>query len=63
MKDAGCDREIITKVCRLYADRQVQDAVKMLKRHRCHLMEQLYESQSRVDCLDFLVRQMEKSQR
>ena len=63
MKDAGCDREIITKICRLYADGQVQDAVKMLKRHRCHLMEQLHESQSRVDCLDFLVRQMEKSQR
>lgn len=60
MKDAGCDKEVITKICRLYADGQVPDAVKMLKRHRCCLMEQLHESQSRVDCLDFLVRQMEK---
>ena len=63
MKDAGCDREIITKICRLYADGQVQDALKMLKRHRCHLMEQLHESQSRVDCLDFLVKKKKKSQR
>ena len=63
MKDAGCDMEIITKICRLYAAGQVQDAVKILRRHRCHLIEQLHESQSKVDCLDFLVRQMEKSQR
>lgn len=60
MKYAGCDMEIITKICRLYADGQVHDAVKILRRHRCHLIEQLHESQSKVDCLDFLVRQMEK---
>ncbi len=60
MKDAGCDKEIITKICRLYADGQIQDAVKVLRRHRCSLMEQLHESQNRVDCLDFLVRQMER---
>ena len=60
MKDAGCDMEIITKICRLYADGQVQDAVKILRRHRCHLIEQLHESQSKVDCLDFLVKKMKK---
>ena len=63
MKDAGCNREIITKICRLYASGQIQDAVKVLRRHRCKLMEQLHESQGKVDCLDFLVRQMEKSQK
>ena len=60
MKDAGCDKEVITKICRLYADGQVQDAVKMLRRHRCHLIEQLHESQSKVDCLDFLVKKKKK---
>lgn len=62
MKDAGCGEEIITKICRLYAEGQVKDAVKILRRHRCSLMEQLHDSQSKVDCLDFLVWQMEKSQ-
>lgn len=62
MKDAGCDRKTITKICRMYADGQIQDAVKVLRWHRCHLMEQLHESQNKVDCLDFLVRRMEKSQ-
>ena len=60
MKDAGCDKEIITKICRLYADGQIQEAVKVLRRHRCNLMEQLHENQNKVYCLDFLVRQMER---
>lgn len=59
MKDAGCDRKIIIRICRMYAEGQIQDAVKVLKWHRCHLMERLHECQSRVDCLDFLIRQME----
>ena len=63
MKDAGCDKEIITTICRMYAAGQIEDAVKVLRRHRCFLMEQLHESQSKVDCLDFLVRQMESVQR
>ncbi len=63
MKDAGCDREIIIEICQLYTDGQIQDAVKVLRRHRCNLMEQLHESQSKVDCLDFLIRKMEKSQK
>ena len=32
----------------------------MLRKHRCGLMDSLHESQERVDCLDFLVWQMEK---
>ncbi len=62
MKDAGCDKELITKICSLYVDGEIQDAVKVLRQHRCSLVEQLHESQNRVDCLDFLVRQMEKMQ-
>ena len=61
MKDAGCGEETIIKVCRMYADGQAKDAVKALRKHRCSLMEQMHESQRKIDCLDFLVRQMEKS--
>ena len=61
MRDAGCEEETIAKVYRLYADGQVDDAVKILRRHRCCLMEQLHESQGKVDCLDFLVRRLEKT--
>jgi hypothetical protein len=44
----------------LYGNGQVQDAIKMLRKHRCGLMDSLHKSQWRVDCLDFLVWRMEK---
>ena len=53
-------REETEKVGRLYGNGQVQDAIKMLRKHRCGLMDSLHESQWRVDCLDFLVWRMEK---
>ena len=61
LADAGCDAETIGTVRRLYDSGQVNDAVRVLRRHRCELMDQLHESQSRVDCLDFLVRRIEKT--
>ena len=61
LTDAGCDAETIGTVRRLYDSGQVNDAVRVLRRHRCELMDQLHESQSRVDCLDYLVRRIEKT--
>ena len=63
LKDASCDGETITKICKLYENGQICDVVKVLRRQRCNLMMQLHESQRKVDCLDFLIRKMEKSQR
>lgn len=60
LKDAGCGSQTIEMVCRLYHNGQVQDAIKMLRKHRCSLIDSLHESQERVDCLDFLVWRMEK---
>lgn len=63
LKDAGCGSQTIEEVLRLYRNGQVQDAIKMLRKHRCSLMDSLHESQGRVDCLDFLVWRMEKEKR
>ena len=60
LKDAGCCAQTIEQICRLYGNGQIQDAIKMLRKHRCGLMDSLHESQERVDCLDFLVWRMEK---
>ena len=63
LKDAGCGPQTIEEFLRLYRNGQVQDAIKMLRKHRCSLMDSLHESQGRVDCLDFLVWRMEKEKR
>ena len=47
----------------MYGNGQIQDAIKMLRKHRCGLMDSLHESQERVDCLDFLVWRMKKERR
>ncbi|MCQ4734233.1 hypothetical protein [Anaerotruncus colihominis] len=47
-------------MCRLYESHQTTDAIKTLRRYRCHLMDALHESQERVDCLDFLIWRMGK---
>ena len=60
LKDAGCDADKISYICRLYDAGQIQSVLKALRQHRCYLMDELHESQNKVDCLDFLVRQLEK---
>lgn len=63
LKDAGCGDAEIADVCSLYEKGQIRDTVKKLRRYRCGLMDTLHKSQERVDCLDYLVRQMEKEER
>ena len=60
LADAGCDPETIGTVCMLYDSGQTREAVRVLRRHRCTLMDELHESQSKVDCLDFLLRNIHK---
>lgn len=51
---------MIARICRLYKNGQIQDIVKTLRRHRCNLMDSLHKSQEKVDCLDFLIWNIEK---
>ncbi|RKJ50928.1 hypothetical protein D7X25_17505 [bacterium 1XD42-8] len=60
MKDAGCGSNEITEICRLWDAGQIKDAVRLLRLHRCGLMDSLHQSQDKVDCLDYLVYKMEK---
>lgn len=59
LKDTGCDETNVERIHELYRSGQVREAIKVLRRHRCDLMEKLHESQDRIDTLDFLVRWME----
>lgn len=60
LKDAGCSADEISSVSRLCDAGQIREAIQVLRRHRCELMDNLHQSQSRVDCLDYLVFKMEK---
>ena len=58
--DAGCSNESADYVNHLYQAGRISDALHKMKMIRCDLMEELHQSQRRVDCLDYLIRQTEK---
>lgn len=62
LKDAGCDAECISEICQLYEIGDMQGVIKKLYSRRCDLMNELHESQGKLDCLDFLIRKIRKNQ-
>ena len=60
LMDAGCSNASAAAVDELYRAGRFLDALHEMKVIRCGLMEELHQSQRRVDCLDYLIRQTEK---
>ena len=58
--DAGCNDESAAFVNQLVQAGRLSDALHEMKVTRCDLMDELHQSQRRVDCLDYLIRQTEK---
>ena len=58
--DAGCNDESAAFVNQLVQAGRLSDALHEMKVIRCGLMDELHQSQRKVDCLDYLIRQTEK---
>ena len=61
LTDAGCAQADIDKAVRLWAAGRTDELLRHLRLCRCELMDALHESQKRVDCLDYLIRQTQKT--
>lgn len=60
LKDCDCDEGIIRCIMdAVDADRTGQ-ALELLAKHRQELLDRFHRSKSCIDCLDYLVYQMEK---
>ena len=60
LRDAGCDRDTITAfVADVHAEK-IAEGLKLLAVHRRSLLDDLHKEQKRIDCLDYLIYQMEK---
>ena len=60
MKDAGCDPEMIRR-CEVLAWGEKQgELMRVLSQHRRALLDAVHENERRIDCLDYLVYQLEK---
>ena len=60
--DAGCSEcEVVEAMCLMKAG-YPNDLIRHLRRCRCTLVEQMHESQRRVDRLDYLIRNLERTE-
>ena len=60
LKDAGCTDEAIGEAVRLCEAGQKEDLIRYLRVKRCDLIEELHESQKKIDRFDYMIRQTEK---
>ena len=60
LKDAGCTDEMGEKFMALQDSEGEEQQLRLLFIHRKHLLENLHQYERRIDCLDYLIYQMEK---
>ena len=61
--DAGCQEDVIKQYCELEAQPRSIDLIRrdqkmLLARQRKELLDDLHQCQRKIDCLDFLLYQM-----
>ncbi len=61
--DAGCDPALCLRVTKLLTAGHRGEAMELLTRHRRKVLENCHREQSRIDCLDHLLYQLEKQDR
>ena len=59
LKDAGCTDEMIEKFMSLQNSKSEEQQLRLLAAHRKYLLERLHRVERRIDCLDYLIYQME----
>ena len=60
LKDSGCTDEMVEKFIALHDSKDVKQQLKLLSGYRKHLLENLHQDERRIDCLDYLIYQLEK---
>lgn len=60
LKDAGCDAEMVEQFMKLEEKGSTKDQLRLLLMHRDKLLEQVHMGERRIECLDYLVYQIQK---
>ena len=60
LKDAGCDLDTIRRCETLAQDEKKGELIRLLSLHRRALLDAVHENERRIDCLDYLIYQIEK---
>ena len=60
LSGAGFTDEVVSEAVRLCEAEQKEDLIRYLRVKRCDLIEELHESQKKIDRFDYMIRQTEK---
>ena len=60
LTEAGFDRDTLDEAVRIFESGNKNDLKQFLRSKRCDLIEQMHESQKRIDRVDYLIRQIGK---
>lgn len=60
MSDCGCDAGHTEEFLNLKENCSPESCIRFLKRHRKQLMEQIHQMGHKVDCVDYMIRELEK---
>ena len=63
LKDAGCDARTVERFVELEEEGKTREQLDLLANHRRQLLERVHKEEKRIDCLDYLVYQMQKRNR
>ncbi|MCM1386892.1 MAG: hypothetical protein NC231_06170 [Bacillus sp. (in: Bacteria)] len=61
LKDAGCNQETIQCFMECMEQDDVSGQMHLMKEHRKCLLNKVHEEEKKIDCLDYLVYQMERN--
>lgn len=56
LNDAGCSKDASAAICALYESGQFEEMIHQMKIQRCGLVDEMHQSQRKVDRMDFLIR-------
>lgn len=63
LEDAGCDETLIREFMQCGKEENSSRQERLLKVHRRNLLGSLHVCQSQIDCLDYLLYQMQKEKK
>lgn len=55
LNDAGCDEMTKKSFLELYVSGKIKEGIHLLQKHRNRLLDNVHESQKKIDALDFLL--------
>lgn len=63
LRDAGCSSSQIECFLDWQEEERTADQLSMLSEHRKQLLDNVHREEKRIDCLDYLVYQIERTRR